>query len=80
MGQEIRRGFMDKTIGVADVKVIEHRPHCMRHEGAIGGIHNEKYDSYYCAECNRWLEAACSCRGDSCEYFPGRPILPQGVI
>ena len=38
--------------------------------------YSEKYDSYYCKECNKWLEGPChnkSC--DICSKRPNKPIL-----
>lgn len=37
-------------------------------------IHHEKYDAYFCAYCNEWLEEKC---GDPhCEYCKSRPDRP----
>ena len=37
-------------------------------------IHNDRYDAYYCAICNRWQEPACS--DDTCEFCSNRPRRP----
>jgi hypothetical protein len=36
--------------------------------------HNERYDAYYCPECNRWNEPACS--DPTCEFCSNRPEKP----
>jgi len=36
--------------------------------------HSEKYDAYYCFECNTWLEDKCD--DIDCEFCPGRPEKP----
>ena len=43
-------------------------------------IYYEKYDAYFCAQCNRWLESLCpdsAC--PSCRSRPGSP-LPAAVV
>ena len=41
------------------------------------GIRSERYDAYYCASCNIWLEGGC---GDlECEFCSNRPINPWDV-
>jgi hypothetical protein len=37
-------------------------------------IYSDKYDSYFCANCNEWLESAC--RDTTCEYCRKRPSKP----
>lgn len=43
--------------------------------------YNEKYDSYYCNICDKWLEKICKCKPyDNCPYkntIPSRPIKPS---
>jgi hypothetical protein len=36
---------------------------------------SEKYDAYYCFECNVWLEDICSDR--DCVYCKTRPLKPN---
>ncbi len=44
-------------------------PACAEHK-----IYYDRYDAYFCARCNSWLESAC---GDpECAYCPGRPERP----
>ena len=38
--------------------------------------YSEKYDAYYCANCNIWLEGIC--KSKSCSYCMDRPIKPTG--
>ena len=35
---------------------------------------SEKYDAYYCVECNVWLEDKCD--DPTCEFCPSRPATP----
>jgi len=58
--------------------IIKHRPMCTKHKTLHFGTYNEKYDSYYCVECNRWLEEKCKCNEteNDCEFFPNRPDKP----
>jgi transposase-like protein len=55
-----------------NVIVIKHKPHCTIHNKE--GTYNEKFDSYHCSDCNRWLEKNC---GDIecffCQNRPGKP-------
>lgn len=37
-------------------------------------VYYEKYDAKFCAQENKWLEAACS--DPDCDYCKNRPILP----
>ena len=37
--------------------------------------YNEKYDAYYDADSDEWLEGACS--DPDCEFCPGRPERPS---
>ena len=36
--------------------------------------YNEKYDSYYCPQCNEWIESKCG--DESCEFCKDRPEGP----
>ena len=36
--------------------------------------YNEKYDSYYCPQCNEWIESKCG--DESCEFCKDRPERP----
>lgn len=40
-------------------------------------IYHERFDAYFCAHCNAWLEAGCSDPG--CEYCADRPDRPLPV-
>ena len=33
-----------------------------------------EYDTYYCEECNKWLEDTCDDR--ECLFCPSRPLTP----
>ena len=37
--------------------------------------YSEQYDTYYCSECNTWLEDICNDR--SCIYCNARPLKPN---
>ena len=37
----------------------------------------EKFDAYWCARCDVWLEEACT--DATCEFCPGRPAHPSEV-
>ncbi|MEC1177517.1 hypothetical protein P9B03_03390 [Metasolibacillus meyeri] len=37
-------------------------------------IRDDKYDAYFCATCNKWLEEKCS--DPDCYYCPQRPDKP----
>lgn len=37
-------------------------------------VYYEKYDSYFCPNCNSWTESKCS--DPDCEYCQHRPIKP----
>lgn len=37
--------------------------------------YSEKYDCYYCKECNKWLEGQCSDK--ECEFCSKRPDKPM---
>jgi hypothetical protein len=37
------------------------------------GERNEKFDAYFCKECNEWLESICEV---SCKCCKGRPEKP----
>jgi hypothetical protein len=37
-------------------------------------IYSEQHDAFFCAECNLWLEDACS--DSNCGYCKGRPWKP----
>jgi hypothetical protein len=39
-------------------------------------IYYDRYDAYFCAECNLWLEGACADPG--CDYCRNRPASPLG--
>ena len=39
-------------------------------------IYYDRYDAYFCAECNLWLERACA--DPSCDYCCDRPATPLG--
>ena len=36
--------------------------------------HNEKYDAYYCVDCNRWNEDGC--KDSNCMFCSNRPEKP----
>ena len=38
-------------------------------------LYSEGYDTYYCRECNKWLEEKCS--DVYCEYCARRPPTPD---
>ena len=59
-----------------DVVVIKHLPICTRHSHNKAGFYDERYDSYFCEICNRWLEEPCKCGGNDCKWFPKRPDKP----
>lgn len=37
--------------------------------------YSEEYDSYYCADCNKWLENTCN--DPDCDFCQRRPNLPN---
>ena len=37
-------------------------------------IYSYRYDAYFCAHCNYWIEDACS--DSTCEFCANRPIAP----
>ena len=37
-------------------------------------IYHDRFDAYFCAECNVWLEGACTDPG--CQYCSNRPEKP----
>jgi hypothetical protein len=39
-------------------------------------VYYDRYDAYFCAECNLWLEGACT--DHSCDYCRDRPARPLG--
>lgn len=47
-------------------------PHCGRLVS-----YSQRYDSYFCMPCNRWLEQQCS--EPLCEFCAGRSNEPDGV-
>lgn len=54
------------------VELRKHRPYCTIHNKSK---YSEKYDSYYCIDCNRWIEPKCS--DPNCEFCKDRPDKPQ---
>lgn len=50
-----------------NLKYAKHRGHSMRRD--------ETYDAFFCADCNTWIESACSDPG--CEVCPSRPVKPD---
>lgn len=38
--------------------------------------YSEEYDSFYCKDCNKWLEDKCN--DSTCEYCLNRPPNPLG--
>lgn len=58
-GNVIPRLAHDDRCGACDEKLFYHA----------------KHDSYFCASCNEWREAAC-CTDPSCEYCGDRPARP----
>jgi len=55
-----------------DVEVRKHRPYCTIHNKSL---YSEKYDAYYCPECDRWLEEKCSAQ--FCDFCFTRPESPN---
>ena len=51
-----------------------HTPYCHNHYPSLEGIYSSKHDSYYCKECNIWLEEKCN--DFKCEYCNKRPNNP----
>lgn len=50
--------------------------HCIICDCGCFSLYNERYDSEYCADCNKWLVDACT--DSACEGFidmnrPGKP-------
>lgn len=39
------------------------------------GVYAECYDSYYCPDCNSWLDEKCT--DATCEFCSRRPELPK---
>jgi hypothetical protein len=37
-------------------------------------IYSSRYDAYFCAQCNEWMEDAC--KDPSCEFCAYRPFKP----
>jgi len=44
-------------------------PHCKQPQ-----MYDQKYDAYFCALCNIWLEHKCD--DENCEYCSNRPEHP----
>jgi len=54
-----------------NVKLKNHRPYCTIHNKSL---YSEKYDAYYCPECNKWLE------GKSLAlHYTDKPKRPNGI-
>lgn len=67
----------DKRTGVLrinDVVISGHVLNDLCAECAHPLIMDERYDAKFCAQCNTWLEKACSDSG--CEYCSTRPRRP----
>lgn len=47
------------------------------HKCKCKASYNEKYDAYYCKDCNIWLEKKCS--DSDCKYCANRPNSPKEV-
>lgn len=41
------------------------------------GVRNDRYDAYYCEDCNAWIEPACS--DPTCQYCNNRPNKPNDM-
>lgn len=47
-------------------------------EHALSGqSYSKKHDSYYCEECDKWLEK--SCKDKACDFCGERPAKPSEV-
>ena len=57
-----------------NIELKNHRPYCTLHNKSI---YSEKYDAYYCPECDKWLEEKCP--SSFCEYCANRPERPNGI-
>ena len=38
-------------------------------------LYSAEYDTYYCEDCNKWLEDTCSDR--NCHFCNNRPLFPN---
>lgn len=56
-------------IQTAKLKVYEKCPFCNSNS-----FYSQKYDAYYCNECNIWLEPKCTDEG--CQFCKNRPVRP----
>lgn len=50
--------------------------YCKGHEPKLEARYNFRYDAYYCAVCDKWLEGLCP---DGCTLCMGRPEKPSEV-
>lgn len=48
---------------------------CPTHGGCA---YSQRYDAYYCAECNEWSEDQCG--EPACQYCGGRPETPCSLV
>lgn len=56
--------------------MIQHKNFTCGHD-PIYLTRNKKYDAYFCAECDEWIEKKC---GDAtCDFCPTRPDKPSEV-
>ena len=45
--------------------------------GEMSRLYSDKFDSYFCAACDKWLENKCSDGG--CDFCATRPEKPSEV-
>lgn len=53
---------------------MKHTPKIV-HNCAHPRSYSQKYDSYFCADCDRWVEGRCS--DPDCEFCKNRPEKPS---
>ena len=54
-----------------NVEVRKHSLYCTIHNKTD---YSEEYDSFYCPDCNRWLDEKCA--DPNCEFCSVRPDKP----
>ena len=71
-GMVFKYGNMETMI--ENVEYFGHEPFCTIHKT---NVYSEKYDSYYCPECRRWLDEK---RTESeFGFCSDRPIKPNDI-
>lgn len=55
------------------MEVVDRIPKCLNCKRM--GVYAEYYDSYYCTDCNIWLDAKCT--DTTCKFCSTRPEFPK---